>query len=100
MQGYVSTKHEDDKIVVFERAGVVFCFNFHPTKSFPDYFIGVDAAGTYKIVLDTDDKAFGGFGLLDHSTSFFTYPEHFNGRRNRLQIYLPSRVAFILAKAE
>jgi 1,4-alpha-glucan branching enzyme len=99
-QGYVSWKHEDDKIIVFERAGVVFCFNFHPTKSFPGYFIGVDAPGTYKIVLDTDDKNFGGFGLLDHNTKFLTYPEHFSGRMNRLQVYLPSRVGFILARCD
>lgn len=38
--GYVSWKHEDDKVVVFERCGVVFVFNFHPTKSFSDYRIG------------------------------------------------------------
>jgi 1,4-alpha-glucan branching enzyme len=35
--GYVSCKHEDDKTVAFERAGVLFVFNFHPTKSFTDY---------------------------------------------------------------
>jgi 1,4-alpha-glucan branching enzyme len=82
----VSWKHEEDKIIVFDRAGVVFCFNFHPTKSFPDYFIGVDNPGTYKIVLDTDEKAFGGFGLLDHNTRFTTYNENFAGRRCRLQV--------------
>ena len=49
--GYVSTKHEDDKIIVFERAGCVFCFNFHPTKSFSDYKIGVDVAGEYRFLL-------------------------------------------------
>ena len=38
--GYVSTKHQDDKIIVFERANCVFCFNFHHTKSFTDYKIG------------------------------------------------------------
>ncbi|KAI5297169.1 alpha-1,4-glucan branching enzyme, partial [Ascosphaera atra] len=35
--GYVSRKHEGDKVVVFERAGLLFIFNFHPTESFPDY---------------------------------------------------------------
>lgn len=36
-QGYTSTKHEGDKIIVFDRAGCVFVFNFHPSKSFSDY---------------------------------------------------------------
>ncbi len=35
--GYVSWKHQDDKVIVFERADTVFVFNFHPNKSFPDY---------------------------------------------------------------
>jgi len=35
---------------VYERAGVVFAFNFHPTQSFTDYKIGVDDAGVYPCV--------------------------------------------------
>lgn len=38
--GYVSWKHEDDKVVVFERAGCIFVFNFHHHKSFVDYRVG------------------------------------------------------------
>ena len=38
--GYVTWKHEDDKVIVFERNGLVFVFNFHPFKSFSDYKIG------------------------------------------------------------
>lgn len=37
MQGYVSAKHQDDKVIAFERAGLVFIFNFHGQKSFTDY---------------------------------------------------------------
>ena len=35
--GYVSCKHEDDKTVIFERAGLIFAFNFHTSKSFTEY---------------------------------------------------------------
>ena len=35
--GYVSCKHQDDKTIVFERAGLVFAFNFHANKSYTDY---------------------------------------------------------------
>ena len=34
---YVSRKHEDDKIIAFERGGHLFVFNFHTSKSFTDY---------------------------------------------------------------
>merc|ERR1712037_165171 len=43
--GYVSWKHEEDKVIAFERAGCVFVVNFHHHKSFADYKIGVDDPG-------------------------------------------------------
>ena len=50
LQNYVSLKHNDDKVVVFERADtMVFIMNFHPNKSFTDYKIGVEVAGTYPL---------------------------------------------------
>jgi 1,4-alpha-glucan branching enzyme len=42
---YVSWKHEGDKVVVFERGGLLFIFNFHPTQSFPGYKVGIDVPG-------------------------------------------------------
>ena len=33
--------------MAFDRGGVVFIFNFHASKSFPDYRIGVPAMGRY-----------------------------------------------------
>ena len=47
--------------------------------------IGVhNAKCTYKIVLDTDAKEFGGFGRLDHSTEFHTLGEGHAGRQDSL----------------
>ncbi|KAF5284607.1 hypothetical protein FQA39_LY16965 [Lamprigera yunnana] len=96
--GYVSWKHEDDKVVVFERAGVLFIFNFHPTKSFPDYAVGVDTKGKYRIVLSSDDLEFGGHNRIDKSVSYFTRTEGFANRRHSFLIYIPCRTAMILAK--
>lgn len=45
----MSRKHESDLVVVYERADVVFAFNFHPTQSYTDYKIGVQEAGTYPL---------------------------------------------------
>jgi len=53
MQAYVSRKHEDDKVIVFERAGLIFVFNFNPNKSFTDYKIGVQVDGVYLLFVFT-----------------------------------------------
>ncbi|KAK6844932.1 1-4-alpha-glucan branching enzyme [Apiospora arundinis] len=96
-QAYISLKNETDKIIVFERAGAVFIFNFHPSKSFSDYRIGIEVPGTYRIVLNTDRKEVGGHNRLEESTRFFTTPMEWNGRKNWTHIYIPSRCAIVLA---
>ncbi|PHH65405.1 hypothetical protein CDD81_2509 [Ophiocordyceps australis] len=99
-QAYISLKHQGDKVIVFERAGVVFIFNFHPQQSFSDYRIGVDAAGTYRIVLNTDSKDVGGYDRIDEKTRFFTTPMEWNGRKNWTQVYIPCRTALVLARED
>ena len=94
-QAYVSLKNEQDKVIVFERAGLLWIFNFHPTQSFTDYRVGIQAAGTYQIVLDTDDPAFGGFGRNAKGTRFFTTPFQWNERKNFIQVYIPVRTAIV-----
>ena len=85
-QAWVSLKHEGDKVLAFERAGLVFVFNFRPTNSFTDYRIGVDVAGTYGIVLSSDEKRFGGFDNVDLSSKFVTTPEEWCHRKNYIQV--------------
>lgn len=96
-QGYVSLKNETDKVIAFERAGLLWIFNFHPTESFTDYRVGVETAGTYRILIDTDDPAFGGFGRNAQGTRFFTTDLEWNNRKNFVQVYLPTRTALVLA---
>lgn len=100
-QNFVSLKHEGDKVIAFERADkLLFVFNFHPNKSFTDYKIGVQMAGTYQIVLDSDAKEFGGHKRLDHGTKYHTFPEPWCERANHLFVYLPCRTAIVLAKTD
>lgn len=96
-QAFISLKHEGDKVIVFERAGVVFIFNFHPTESYADYRIGIDVEGTYRCVLNTDAKDVGGFSRIDENTRFFTTPMEWNGRKNWTHVYIPCRTAMVLA---
>jgi hypothetical protein len=83
----VSLKHEGDKVIAFERAGVLFIFNFHPSQSYTDYRIGVDVPGEYKIVLSSDAKEFGGWDRVDVEKSrFYTTPEMWCNRSNYVQV--------------
>ncbi|GAA5956389.1 hypothetical protein JCM3765_005648 [Sporobolomyces pararoseus] len=96
-QAYISLKNESDKVCVFERGNLLFVFNFHPTDSFTDYRVGTDWAGKYKVVLSSDDKYFGGHDRIDKSVEHFTTPMEWNGRKNWLQLYIPSRTVQVLA---
>ncbi|XP_060819503.1 1,4-alpha-glucan-branching enzyme [Bombus pascuorum] len=95
---YVSWKHEEDKVIVFDRAELIFVFNFHPIKSFPDYTIGVKNAGTYKVLLCSDDKDFGGENRVDTNVQHFTKPEPFSNYSNNMMIYIPCRTAIIYVR--
>ncbi|OSX60390.1 glycoside hydrolase family 13 protein [Postia placenta MAD-698-R-SB12] len=95
---YVSLKHEVDKVVVFERAGLLFVFNFHPSQSFTDYRVGVEEPGEYHVVLSSDEKRFGGFENVLPGGQYFTTPMEWNGRKNWLQIYIPTRTCIVLGK--
>ncbi|VDN33256.1 unnamed protein product [Cylicostephanus goldi] len=93
---YVSWKHGDDKMICFERAGLLFVFNFHATKSFPDYKVGVEVPGTYKMALNSDDEDFGGWNRLKRDSEHMTFPEGYAGRRNHLLVYAPARTCLVL----
>jgi len=95
---YVSWKHDGDKVVVFERAGLIFIFNFHHSKSFADYKIGAEVPGVYKLALNSDDTKFGGQNRLDPIQKFHTFPDGYAGRANHLCVYVPSRVVIVLAR--
>lgn len=82
----MSLKHEVDKVIVYERAGLLFIFNFHPTSSFTDYRVGIEEPGTYRIVLSSDSKVYGGFDNIALDSPFFTTPMEWNGRKNWLQV--------------
>lgn len=42
---FVSRKHEGDKLISFERGGLVWILNFHPSQSYVDYRIAVEKPG-------------------------------------------------------
>ncbi|KAL8125635.1 1,4-alpha-glucan-branching enzyme 2-2, chloroplastic/amyloplastic-like isoform X1 [Apium graveolens] len=92
---YISRKDERDRVIVFEKGNLVFVFNFHWTNSYSDYRVGCLKSGKYKIVLDSDDKLFGGFSRIDHSADFFSFEGVYDNRPRSFMVYAPSRTAVV-----
>lgn len=91
----------DDQVLAYQRGDFVFVYNFHPYQSFQGYGILAEE-GTYRIVLDSDAKNFGGFGLNDDNQPHYTQPDanHTAIGKGWLQLYLPARTAVVLRKVE
>jgi 1,4-alpha-glucan branching enzyme len=90
--------HDEDKILAFGRAGLVFVFNFHATRSFTDYGINVPG-GEYTLLLDSDAPAFGGHGrLLDARDHLFKSVVSAGGQGSFITLYLPNRTALVLKR--
>jgi 1,4-alpha-glucan branching enzyme len=51
----------------------------------------------YRVVLNTDNKAFEGFGLVQEGVVYPKQDVPMYGRQQSVQIYLPSRSAQVLA---
>ena len=84
---------EKNQVMAFERAGLVFVFNWNGTQAIPDYKLPAPAHGEWKVVLDSDDVAFGGLGRQDHSIN------HFTDKTQNLSLYLLPRTVTVLARA-
>ncbi|KAL7665992.1 1,4-alpha-glucan-branching enzyme [[Candida] zeylanoides] len=100
-QAYVSLKHESDKVIAFERNGLFFVFNFHPTQSYADYKLGIETAGVYQCVLNSDDAKFGGHGRIEELDAkgqpieYWTNNDGWNNRKNSIMVYIPTRTALV-----
>ena len=92
----VIIQNDSDQVLIFERGDLLFVFNFNPNNSYTDYGIET-TAGEYKVLLNSDDNEFGGFGRNDDSTPHHTQVENDN---NMLKLYLPNRSAIILKMGE
>ena len=89
--------HEERKLLVYRRGPLVFACNLHPTESYWDLWLPVPDPTDYHVVLDSDNKLFGGLGRINEDQ---TYPwQHIpvSGRNQSVRIYLPSRTAQVMS---
>ncbi|MBB6325189.1 1,4-alpha-glucan branching enzyme [Algoriphagus iocasae] len=84
----------DKKILAYERAGLIFVFSFNPTASFFGFAIRVLEEGNYKILLNSDQKEFGGFERLDNKINYPT------DKNQCLLAYVPNRTMMVFKKVD
>lgn len=87
---------EYDQVLAYRRGDLVFVFNFSPSHSYTDYGI-LTEAGSYRVILNTDNTLYGGFGLSDDTIEHFTQPSDIDGKE-WLRLYIPSRSALVLRR--
>ena len=80
------------KILIAERANLIFVFNFSVAGSLADYPVRVPDPATRELLLDTDAAAFGGHGRVDPACR---YPASADGI---MKIYTPSRTGLVFAR--
>ncbi|MCQ2250225.1 MAG: alpha-amylase family glycosyl hydrolase [Bacteroidales bacterium] len=78
-----------------KKGNLIFVFNFHPTACIPDYTFYVPDAGVYKLILNSDDKQFGGFGRIEGDGEYFSQEK--NGVQT-LSIYNVNRSVLVFKK--
>ena len=93
-------EHFADKVIIFERASLLFVFNFHPTLSHTDYRFEA-LPGKYRMIFDSDAEQYGGNKRLIQNQEHLTLSETLWGqKRNVLSLYLPTRTAIVLRSEE
>ena len=91
-------EHSDDKVLIFERAGLMLAFNFHPQQSYTDYRFNAPP-GQYRMIFTSDAPQYGGHQRLVTDQEHFTLNQSDQAfDRNYLSLYLPSRTALVLQK--
>ena len=89
------TDNQADQVLAFRRKDFLFIFNFNPYKSFEGYGIQIEPS-KFKIVLQTDAHAYGGFNRVDDRMTYYSIPEAGLGSTHYLKVYLPARTAIVL----
>ena len=90
-----------DHVIAFERRRFLFVFNFDGSRSYTDYgFLCRNAS--YKLVLNSDDKRYGGFGnvQIGEDELYHTQPDPLYEADNKgwLKLYIPARSVLVFRR--
>ncbi|XP_074310901.1 1,4-alpha-glucan-branching enzyme 3, chloroplastic/amyloplastic [Silene latifolia] len=86
--------NDDTMVISYMRGPILFVFNFHPTNSYERYSVGVEEAGEYQMILNSDEKKYGGQGAINTDQYLQrSIRKRIDGLQNCVQLPLPSRTA-------
>ncbi|CAL9763024.1 unnamed protein product [Musa acuminata subsp. burmannicoides] len=86
--------NDSNMVISYNRGPLLFVFNFHPTICYEAYCVGVEEAGEYQLILNTDEVSYGGLGMLKRDLYLQrTSTKRTDGHRNSLEVSLPRRSA-------
>lgn len=88
------------KILAFRKKDHVFLFNFHPNDSFEGFELPIHEDGVFQVVLDTDERQFGGQARIDHKTVYETCQLTAHPEYAGIRVYSPCRTAMVLKKIQ
>lgn len=81
-----------EQTIVFYRHGLIFAFNFSPTRSLTNVLVPVFNENDYEVAFTSDDFRYGGNGQVYH----MTYPSKKFDGQNYIELYIPARTAIVL----
>ena len=89
---------EARKFLAFERAGLVFAFNFHPSEALADFPFVVPPCAGCRGVLNSDSARFGGLARIEEGQEYPVFDDRLgNEIVRRVRVYLPPRTAIVMA---
>jgi len=88
---------ETAQVIIFERRGKVYAFNFSPVNSY-DFFVRTPTRGEYTPVLSTDEGRFGGWDRIAMDMTYKAAKNE-NGQYG-FKMYLPARTGVVLEKVK
>ncbi len=89
---------EEYKLLAYRKGGLIFLFNFHPVRSFPQFALPTGAAGKYRVVFSSDDGCFGGLSRISKEVIYQTQRLPRHADMEGILVYSPSRTAMVLEK--
>ena len=88
---------EEGQVLVYERGGVLFIFNFSPARSHDGFFVcAPEEQARYRAFLSTDDELFGGWERVAKDVTY-TARRAIDGRIG-FQMYLPARTGICMKR--
>ncbi len=98
---YKIWENNQDQTIAYMRDDLLFVFNFHTTNTYTNYTF-LCKPGKYSVILNTDNRDFGGFGSNDDSVEHFTQYDALYAQYNQawLKLYLPARSALVFRRKD